>query len=421
MNVHANPKLTATETALVDAFAEQRAGLPGDAEVAAKRDEAAARLKRGLPTRKVEAWHYTDLRRLFPALPDGGIGQAPVAASPFIGGSAVFPILNGTAGTAAQLAGAAATPIAVKLDDGSLAPALDPQDTDDLIGAINSAFVRDGWFLDIADGTKLTQSIELQSVQAGGQSHIRLAARIGAGATATIVERHAGDGEALASSVTNLLVGDGAEITWVIVQEQPVDATHLGQFNAWIGKDARLVLCVLNSGGKVVRQEIRVVAKGEGGKFLLRGVNLLAGDTHCDEMMILEHEAPRTNSTEVVRSVVFDRAAGAFQGRINVHADAQKTDAKMSCNTLLLSDEAEFSAKPELEIFADDVQCGHGATVSDIQPEHLFYLRARGIPERQARAMLVRGFVEDTFAEIENEALRDALTARIDDWLDRHG
>src|SRR5690606_28628886 len=132
-------------------------------------------------------------------------------------------------------------------------------------------------------------------------------------------------------------------------------------------------------------QEIRVAAAGEDCVFTLRGVNLLAGDTHTDVTMVLDHAGYGASSTELVRNVVLDRAHGVFQGQIRVAREAQKTDAKMACNTLLLSDEGEFSIKPELEIFADDVACGHGATVAEIHKDHLFYLMARGVPEKEAR------------------------------------
>ncbi len=155
--------------------------------------------------------------------------------------------------------------------------------------------------------------------------------------------------------------------------------------------------------------------------FTLRGVNLLAGDTHTDVTMVLDHAVPETTSTEIIRNVVTGRARGVFQGRINVAKYAQKTDAKMACNTLLLSDEGEFSTKPELEIFADDVQCGHGATVTEIDHNHLFYLMARGIDEKTARGLLVKAFVAEVIEDLEDEALVEALEAMLDDWFAAHG
>jgi len=178
---------------------------------------------------------------------------------------------------------------------------------------------------------------------------------------------------------------------------------------------------VVNAGGKLVRQDIVVDVDGEGSQFTLRGINLLGGDSHTDVTMVLAHNVPDTTSTEIIRNVVFDRAHGVFQGQIRVAPDAQKTDAKMSCNTLLLSDEAEFSAKPELEIFADDVQCGHGATVADISDTHLFYLKSRGISEPKARALLVQAFVQEIVEELEDETLIDAIEAIIQSWLETNG
>lgn len=421
MNVQTQIRRTAAEEALVEAFAERKASLPGNASVAEKRNEAARLLEQGLPNRKVEAWHYTDLRRLLSTVPafDPTVTASP--KEPLIAGSLVLSVLNGVAVTAEAPKGISLASVADKLADGSLARLLGPADKDDTVSAINSAFVADGLALDISAGAKLDTPIELQNVQAGGQVHTRFAVRVGEGASATIVERQIGDGDALVSSISHLEVGDGADVLWLIVQEQPEGATHLGQINVRIGKEAKLTLFVMNAGAKLTRQEVRVVADGEGSDFRLRSVNLLSGETHCDVTMILDHAAPATVSTEVIRNVVTDRAEGAFQGQIRVARDAQKTDAKMACNTLLLSDEAGFSAKPELEIFADDVVCGHGATVTEIEADHLFYLMARGIDEKTARGLLVKAFVAEVIEELENELVVEALETKLDGWFAKHG
>ena len=177
----------------------------------------------------------------------------------------------------------------------------------------------------------------------------------------------------------------------------------------------------MNVGGKLVRQEVRVETRGEGGDFQLRGVNLLAGETHCDVTMVLDHSHPHTTSSELIRNVITDKAKGVFQGQIRVSRVAQKTDAKMACNALLLSDDADFSVKPELEIFADDVACGHGATVTEIDSDHLFYLMARGVDEKSARGLLVKAFLAEVVEELEDEALVEALEAKLDDWFAEHG
>ncbi|TIR23951.1 MAG: Fe-S cluster assembly protein SufD [Mesorhizobium sp.] len=423
MNMHAQPQRTLAETALIDAFGERLSQLPGDGAVMVKRDDAIEAIKHGLPTRRVESWHYTDLRRLLTNVPAFEADAVAKALAPVLEGSAVLPVLNGVSQTKLpEIDGVTVQRLSEKLTDGSVAPGLDTYGDDDAIGALNTAFVADGYFVDIADATELEKPIELQNLQAGGQSHVRLLARVGAGAKAVIVERQTGEGdEALISSVSQLVVGDGAQVTWLIVQEQPDTATHLAQFKAHIGKDGKLTLFVMNAGGKLVRQEVVVRTTGEGADFKLRGINLLAGDTHTDTTMVLDHAVPHTTSTEVIRNVVTGKARGVFQGRINVHQYAQKTNAKMACNTLLLSDDGEFSTKPELEIFADDVVCGHGATVTEIDHNHLFYLMARGIDEKSARGLLVKAFVAEVIEELDDEALVEALEERLDGWFSTHG
>lgn len=422
VNMHVAPQRTAAEAGLAEAFADRVTRLPGDAVVAVKRDEAIEQVKAGLPTKRVEAWHYTDLRRLLTAVPQFDDAAHAKALAPVLASSTVFAVLGGAAeGAGFSGQGMVAEPLHEKLSDGSFARALGAQGADDAIGALNTAFVGDGWFVDLAVGAKPDAPVELQNIQAGAQAHARFAVRVGAGAEATFVERQTGTGAGFTTCVSNLTVGDGAKLRWLIVQEQPETATYLGQFNAELGTDAELTLFVMNAGGRLVRQEIRVVTRGEGSTFTLRGINLLSGDTHTDVTMVLDHAVPNTGSTEVVRNVVTDRARGVFQGRINVFPDAQKTDARMACNTLLLSDDGEFSTKPELEIFADDVQCGHGATVTEIDRNHLFYLMARGIDEKTARGLLVKAFVAEVIEDLEDEAIVGALEARLDDWFAAHG
>jgi Fe-S cluster assembly protein SufD len=422
MNMHTQPQRTPAETALIDAFGDRLSLLPGDGAVTLKRDDAIETIKHGLPTRRVESWHYTDLRRLLNTVPDFDPAAAAKAIAPIVEGSAVFAVLNGESGTKLPgVEGVTVQRLSEKLTDGSIAPGLDSYGSDDAIGALNTAFVADGYFVDIADGAELEKPIELQNLQAGGQTHVRLAVRVGAGAKAVIVERQTGDGPALVSSVSQLVLGEGAEVTWLIVQEQPETATHLAQFKAHLGKNSKLTVFFMNAGGKLVRQEIVVRTTGEGADFKLRGINLLAGDTHTDVTMVLDHAVPHTTSTEVIRNVVTGKARGVFQGRINVHQYAQKTNAKMACNTLLLSDDGEFSTKPELEIFADDVVCGHGATVTEIDHDHLFYLMARGVDEKTARGLLVKAFVAEVIEELDDESIVEALEARLDDWFVTHG
>jgi Fe-S cluster assembly protein SufD len=308
------------------------------------------------------------------------------------------------------------------LTDGTAAAELVALDKDDAIGKINGSFAGDGYRLAIPAGISVDTPIELQAVHGAGQVHTRFPVSVGAGAKATVIERHrSATGEpAFISSISEIVLEDRADMVWVILQEQGAEDTHLGQIRVRLGAEAKLKLFVVNAGGKLVRQELRINVEGEGSELTLRGVNLLGQETHTDVTLVLGHNVPHTNSTEIIRNVVFDRAKGVFQGMIRVAPDAQKTDAKMACNTLLLTDDGEFSVKPELEIFADDVICGHGATVTDIDRNHLYYLRSRGIPENVARAMLVNAFVAEVVEELEDEKLVEALEGVISAWLEKH-
>lgn len=423
MNMQTGMKLSVAETALCDAYDHAIGDLPGDGAVLAARDVLISDFKdAGLPTRRVEAWHYTDLKALLRAVPAFDPAASAAKIAPLVEGSSVLSVANGVADTRASVDGVTLRTFADALADGTAAEGLVARDADDTIGRINGAFVRDGFVLDFPAGTELEAPIEIQTVQNAGQTHSRFPATFGAGVKATVIERHVASGEnaAFVTTVSDISLADGAEITWIIFQGQGVADTHLGQIRITLGTDAKLRLYVINAGGKLVRQEIHVVVAGEGSDLILRGINLLGGETHNDVTFTVGHNVPHTTSTEVIRNVIFDRARGVFQGQIRVAPDAQKTDAKMSCNTLLLSDEADFSAKPELEIFADDVQCGHGATVIDIDHTQLFYLMARGIPENKARAMLVNAFVAEIVEELEDEPLVEALEGVIAGWLEKH-
>lgn len=423
MNMQTGMKLSVAETALCEAYDHAIGDLPGDGEVLAARDTLISDFKEsGLPTRRVEAWHYTDLKALLRAVPAFDPAASAAKTSPLVEGSTVLSVVNGLADAHATVEGVTVRTFKDALADGTAAEGLAARDGDDAIGRINGSFVRDGFVLDIAAGTELEAPLEIQTVQNAGQTHTRFPVTFGAGAKGTIIERHTAVGEnaAFVTSISDIVLGDGADITWVILQTQGAADTHLGQIRITLGADAQLRLYVINAGGKLVRQEIHVVVAGEGADLKLRGINLLGGETHNDVTFTVGHDVPNTTSTEVIRNVIFDRARGVFQGQIRVAPDAQKTDAKMSCNTLLLSDEADFSAKPELEIFADDVQCGHGATVIDIDHVQLFYLMARGIPENKARAMLVNAFVAEIVEELEDEPLVEALEGVIAAWLEKH-
>lgn len=421
MNMQNKITLTAAEEALVASFGRLSGSLPGNAEVTTERDRLAGDIRRkGLPTRRVEAWHYTDLRNLLRTVPkETGEAVNPVKA--LLEGSAVLALVQGSATKAVDIDGVTREKVSDALSEGDRSVRFALSHDDDAIGRINGALVSDGYVLDIS--ASLEAPIELQLVHGGGQVHTLNRLTFADGVAGMVVERHIapeGKNAALVSNLTALTLGNDAEVTYVVMQNQGAEDTHLGKLKIELGENAKLKLLIVNAGGKLVRHEIDCAVNGEGADLMLRGVNLLGGETHTDITFDLGHNVPDTTSTEIIRNVVFDKARGVFQGLIRVAPDAQKTDAKMSCNTLLMSDYGAFNAKPELEIFADDVQCGHGATVTDIDPKHLYYMMARGIPKKVAEGLLINAFVAEIVEELEHEPLTEAVEGIIADWLDRH-
>lgn len=415
--------LTVAESAIVDSFVARMGRLPGNGDVIHARDDAVNAIKSaGLPTRKVEAWHYTDLRRLLTTIPAYNADASCAPREPLIVGSSRVVLANGKLLEQSVIADVSLTSTADALGADVSRVVLDGYGADETIAAINTAFVSDGVQVNIADNVSLDAPVELQTLHDGGQTHTRNAFNFGAGANATIVERYMGSAQAvMATNVTRIVLRAGAQVTWVRIQDQGDTATHLGQMDIELEENAQLTLFVVNFSGQLVREEVHAAVKGEGADLAFRSVNLIAGSSHVDVTLKLDHIVPNTTSTETVRNVINGSAQGVFQGQIKVAQIAQKTDAQMACNTLLLSDDAGISVKPELEIFADDVICAHGATVAEISDDHLFYLMARGVTEKSARGLLIKAFVAEVVEELDSEPLVEALEERIDVWLEAHG
>ena len=409
--------LTKAEQALVDGFNEAD-WLPANDD---RKDAIEVLRANGLPTRRIEAFHYTDLRARLrdgfrpsarPQVEDAreALGEAKGTRLAFVDGYH-FPDLS------ADLP--AGVTLRHGLDGLPVASEWSPRDA---VEGLNAAFATDGVLIDVEAGTEVAEPIRLDRAFAGAGGHIaadRSFVHVGEGARATFVERHVGpaDRAYMTSAVTRLKIADRAEARWIVVQQDGADATRLARISAALGEGARLTVFVLNAGGKLVRQEVFTDVVGEGAHLELGGVNLVGGEMHIDVTTSIDHQVPGATANETFRNVCTGRGTGVFQGEIKVAQVAQKTDARMACNTLLLSDECEFNAKPELEIFADDVQCAHGATVADLEDSHLFYLRSRGIPEAEARRLLIRAFVAEVVEELEDEALVEELEEVIDRWM----
>jgi len=368
----------------------------------------------GLPSRKQEYWHYTDLRVLLREVPEGILSPKGGLRSRLLIDAPTIGLVNGQA--LVKNLPDFVLPLRQQFEAGDEG-ALPKWRDGDIVAQLNAAYVRDGFRLDLTQDFQL----EIQNIVEAGQAHIHLPIQIAAGKKGVIVLREIGDDLlSFRTTMARLELAERAEVTFVILRQCGKLASELSQFNACLHEGAKLNLFVINAGGKLIRQEVNVNVIGKGADFQLRGVNLLNGRSHTDITMDVQHLAAGTTSSEIIRNVVMDKARGVFQGMIRVAQPAQKTDAKMTCNSLILSDEAEFYAKPELEIFADDVACGHGATVVDINPDHMFYLMARGISRLQARGLLVKAFVDELIEDLENQELQRSIKNIVDQWLDKN-
>ena len=239
------------------------------------------------------------------------------------------------------------------------------------------------------------------------------------GAEATVVKHHValGVGAYFANAVTEIDIGPGARLHHYEVQAEALEATHLSTVHARIARDATYDSFNLSIGGRLSRNEVSVRLEGEGAHCGLNGAFLMRGSEHCDNTTVIDHLVPHTTCREVFKGVLDDESRAVFQGRIVVHEDAQHTDGHQLCKTLLLSTGAEIDAKPELEIYADDVKCSHGATTGQMDETALFYLRSRGVPEALARNLLVQSFLGEAFEEIQSEEIRQAFTDQAVHWL----
>jgi Fe-S cluster assembly protein SufD len=296
-------------------------------------------------------------------------------------------------------------------------------DSADPMLALNAAMMTDGVMIEIADGVALAQPLHIVHIATANPPaamFTRSQLRLGNAAKATLVESFIAAKAASAYQVHDAVtieIGDRARLDHVRLVEDDREAFNISSANVRLGAKAHFNTFVLTSGAGVSRYQASVEFSGEGAHAETHGVNLLNGRQHGDTTMFLDHAVPNGTSREIFRAVVDDRAHSVFQGRIIVRPKAQKTDAKMMTRALLLSDEAEADNKPELEIFADDVTCGHGATTGALDESLLFYLRARGLPEKEAQALLIQAFVGEAIESIADDRLRDLASFAAGRWL----
>jgi Fe-S cluster assembly protein SufD len=306
--------------------------------------------------------------------------------------------------------------------DVKVAQQLEPASSaDEPVLEMNKAFATDGVVIEIASNIDAPVALVMLATEAEARTiATRSMIRVADGASATLFEIHLGEGDYLTNSVIDVALGAGAKLDRVKLEIESRDAIHLAHAQIAVGRDAVLRDFTLTSGARVNRQNGTISFKGEKADAKIAGSYLLSGRQHADTRLLVDHQVAKCTSREIFKCVMDERARGIFQGKVIVQRDAQKTDGKQSSHGLLLSETAEFDAKPELEIYADDVVCGHGATSGDIDHDHLFYLRSRGVSEAEAKSMLIVAFVAEAFDTIGHEGVRDELSHFAERWLVRH-
>ncbi len=290
-------------------------------------------------------------------------------------------------------------------------------DKDSVFTALNTSFLCDGAYVVIPDGKVVEQRIEIVYVSSLSSkpivTHPRTLLVVGKNAQATVVERYLGDGSYFTNAVTEIALAEGAVVDHVKLQQESSTAYHVANTQIVMAAKSNFRTHYLSLGGALVRNEVRVRFDGEHAEATVNGLYLAGGKQHIDNFTIIDHAQPNCASHELYKGILDGKAHGVFNGKIFVRKDAQKTDAKQTNKVLLLSDDATIDTKPQLEIFADDVKCTHGATIGQLDATQLFYLQSRGIPLAAARRLLTFAFANDIVNRVKVEAIREELETRI--------
>lgn len=389
----------------------------------------------GFPTRRDEDWHFTSAAPIAEAdftplrgagSPDAG-DVRPSDLEPFLFGGLEWPrivFLNGefapdlsiTTGLAGRIRlsrltqAIEASPSIVRAQLTAIADV-----THNAFAALNTALFSDGVVVHVPAGISLAQPLQILYVStadaAKGVAYPRTLIVVEARAQAAVIESYVGLGDAtyFTNAVTEVQLGEGAHLAHIRVQRESARSFHVGLSQTQQARDSRLAAFSFSTGAALSRANIYTSLAGPGAEVTLDGLYLVDGTQHVDHQTRIEHIAPNCASHEVFKGILDGAAHGVFNGKVYVHPEAQKTDGKQTNNNLLLSADAQVDTKPQLEIFADDVKCTHGATVGRLDDIALFYLRSRGLPVEQARTLLTYAFAADVLQRIADPTVRDAL------------
>ncbi len=293
----------------------------------------------------------------------------------------------------------------------------------DFFSALNTAFIEDGGFVYVPSGTLLDKPIHIiyiaTQTETPSVTHPRNLIIVGDNAEVAVVEEYVslGGEEYLSNVVSEVVAGENAVVEHYRVERESTKAYSIGTVRVQQGRSSNVACHGVFLGGALVRNNVHPVLAGEGAECLINGLFMTAGRQHVDNFMLVEHVSPHCDSRQFYNGILDDSSSGVFAGRIIVHKDAQKTDAKQTNRNLLLSDEASVDSKPQLEIYADDVKCTHGATIGRLDTDALFYLRARGVSEEMARTLLLFGFAAENLQRMRLQYIRRYVEGLIMDKM----
>jgi Fe-S cluster assembly protein SufD len=384
----------------------------------------------GFPTTREEAWRFTDIAPIVGtafAPPQASAAPiSPEAVDAILGGPSALRLVFVDGAFSPALSSVSGLPAGLKL--GSLGDAL--KNGGDVLAehvgryasiernpftALNAAFVQDGALVHAAPGVSVDQPIYLLFLTSpaglGSLTHPRNLIILERGAAAAVIETYAtlDRGQHLTNAVTELVLGEGARGQHLRIQRESDAAFHMATSQSYQSKDSRLVSCSVAFGSALSRHDVSAVLDGTGAELLLNGLSVLAGRQHVDSHTTIEHARPHCESHELFNGIFADHARGVFTGRIIVRPGAQRTDSKQTNNNVLLSEAARADSQPQLEIYADDVKCTHGATIGPLDPNALFYLETRGVGAEEARQLLTYGFAADVVNRLEVPEMRERL------------
>ncbi|WP_210260279.1 Fe-S cluster assembly protein SufD [Hongsoonwoonella zoysiae] len=427
---------TSAETELASLFDGAREQLAGSDAVIKLREQAFSAFdERGLPHRRVEEYKYSDVRAKLKsasklvAAGSNAEAKSALEAVETYGDLERYRIVINNGRLMAELSDIEALKgegVTVSNLNAALADAQDEADgllnvpsiaaADPMI-MLNTALVLGGAVVSVGEGTEVSRPIEIvYTASTAGARYTRCRIELGKRAQATILESFEDNtAEAEGNAVSDFVIGDEARLT--LARVVTGEAVHVSSVLMNIGGSAEVKAIGFNMGTDFARTQSFVTFSGEHSNASLYGITMVREKQHSDHTLVVDHKVPNCESRERFKAVIDDFAEGVFQGKIIVRPHAQKTDGQMMTQALLLSEDASMSNKPELEIFADDVQCAHGATSGQIDEDLLFYLRARGIPEAQAKMLLVLAFLAEAVEEMEDEGIVSALEGRIRNWL----